>query len=429
MHLGYTVQRIPPAPLTGSENYILDLARFFAPTDEVTVLATHGRAPASIREERDGFGEVLTFPSRESRWTGLALRYLMQRDPTHFLRRALAFPADGFLHSWTYGYWSPAMLDWLAHSHVDVLHCQAIPLATTWIGWTASRRAGIPLVITPALHPADPDVGLPYIHRMLRYADAVIAQTETERTWLLGMGISPDRTWVIPPAADLEGESTSAGFAFRSSLGISSQDFVIVIPRKLEEKGTFHTLKAIAQLSREGRHPVGIVLGSGVWPIQLRLDAWIARLRSLGTRILDLGFLPRGTFRHCLSAADVVVQPSKVDSFGLVYQDAWLAGTPVIAASIGGIPEIVRDGENGLLVPYGSSAKIADAVRLLMDSPDTARRLGSTGRQEVRSRYDIRLVGERMREVYETVVDRRRAAHRPPHEDALRGPSASASVR
>jgi len=410
LHVVYTVQRTLPAPLTGSENYIYDLGRLISESDRVTILATRGNGDRPPNPDNVGSGEVLTFPERDLRSLGLALRYLMIKDPTGLLRYGVAYPANGLLHSWSYGYWSPKMYEWLRAAHPDVLHCQALPLATTWVGWKASRATKCPFVITPSLHLEDPNFGLPYIGRIVRDADAVIAQTETEKRYIVRLGVPPERTWVIPPGVNPDSSRRGSGSRFRGASKIAPDDFVVLIPRKLKEKGTFHTLAALQELGKEGRHPVGVVLGTSPWPIQRSLQSWVAKLSAVGTRVVDAGFLSEQAFRDCVAACDVLVEPSMVDSFGMVYQDAWMAGKPVIAADCGAIPDVVRDHEDGILVPYGSSESIAEAIRYLMDNRGTAQRLGERGRTETLERYDNRQLAGRVRKVYDAAIAHREAS-------------------
>ena len=407
MRICYTVQRTIGEPLTGSENYIYDLARKLSEHDEVTILATQRRQSQPAATTEVGLARVLAFPVRDSRWMGLGIRYLMRKDASGISRRVLAYPADGFLHSWSHGYWSPGMYEWLLAADLDVLHCQALPLSTSWIGWRASRGKRFPFVITPALHLADPNYDPPYISRILRDADGIIAQTDTERRYLIRLGIPAEDTWVIPPGVDVESWSHPPAGRFRAANGIAENQFVVLIPRKQEEKGTFHTLAALELLAREGVHPSCVLLGTCPWPIQFRVRRWITKLASLGTRVIDTGFLPRSAFRDCLAASDVVVEPSMADSFGMVYQDSWMAGKPVIAADCGGIPDVVRNGENGLLVPFGSIESIAESIRVLMSDPGHARRLGEAGNATTLARYDLTKIADQIRQVYEVVIGRR----------------------
>ncbi len=72
--------------------------------------------------------------------------------------------------------------------------------------------------------------------------------------------------------------------------------------------------------------------------------------------------------------------PSRTDSFGIVFLEAWANGLPVVAAAAGGVPDVVRDGEAGYLVPFGDLDRLAYRLGSLLDHPPLARSLGATGR-------------------------------------------------
>ena len=80
------------------------------------------------------------------------------------------------------------------------------------------------------------------------------------------------------------------------------------------------------------------------------------------------------------AALDVFAMPSRTDSFGIVFLEAWANGLPVVAAAAGGVAEVVDHGETGLLVPFGDVQALADALGRLLADRDTARRLGEAGR-------------------------------------------------
>jgi glycosyltransferase involved in cell wall biosynthesis len=79
--------------------------------------------------------------------------------------------------------------------------------------------------------------------------------------------------------------------------------------------------------------------------------------------------------------------PSRTDSFGIVFLEAWANGLPVVAAAAGGVPEVVRDGETGLLVPFGDLDRLSRALATLLSDPVLARSLGAAGRAMVESGY------------------------------------------
>jgi glycosyltransferase involved in cell wall biosynthesis len=87
--------------------------------------------------------------------------------------------------------------------------------------------------------------------------------------------------------------------------------------------------------------------------------------------------------------ADVVLMPSRVESFGLVAVEALLLGRPVVATRIGGLPEVIRDGETGVLIEPDDPRALADAVIHLLAHPEQARAMGRAGLADARSRFSI----------------------------------------
>ena len=88
--------------------------------------------------------------------------------------------------------------------------------------------------------------------------------------------------------------------------------------------------------------------------------------------------------------------PSRTDSFGIVYLEAWLNGVPVIGARAGGVPEVITDGVDGYLVDFGDVAALANRIELLLRRPEAARALGEAGRRKVLAEHKwiaIRLPG------------------------------------
>ena len=102
---------------------------------------------------------------------------------------------------------------------------------------------------------------------------------------------------------------------------------------------------------------------------------------------------------------DAVVIPSRVEGFGLVAVEAMMVGTPVVAAAVGGLPEVVDDEESGLLVPPGDPAAIATALRRLADDEDLRNRLGRAGAVAARRRFSITDMVDRYTAILEGVVN------------------------
>jgi phosphatidyl-myo-inositol dimannoside synthase len=128
----------------------------------------------------------------------------------------------------------------------------------------------------------------------------------------------------------------------------------------------------------------------------------IAGSLGLAERVLFTGFVSEATLAELYRCAAVFAMPSRGEGFGLVYLEAMRAGKPCVAAHDGSAPEIVLDGETGLLVDPGSPEAIARALERLSAEPDFARRLGEAGRRREREVYTV----ERYRQGLAPYLDR-----------------------
>ena len=134
--------------------------------------------------------------------------------------------------------------------------------------------------------------------------------------------------------------------------------------------------------------------------------AWLSRVRFRG--VVDETAL-RAAYREC----DLFVAPSRFESFGLIYFEAMQYGKAVVGCRTGGVPEVVRDGVDGVLVEPGSAPALGEALAKLMADDALRRRMGEAARSRVRGELDYRRMAERMEAVYLDTVraagDRRRA--------------------
>lgn len=135
-------------------------------------------------------------------------------------------------------------------------------------------------------------------------------------------------------------------------------------------------IEAFARLSLP--HAALIVMGEG--PERARLEA-LAAARGVADRVRLVGHVPDAA--HYLPALDVFVLPSRSEALGYVVLEAGRAALSVVASDVGGIPEIVRHQESGLLVPAGDAAAFSDAIGLLLDNAELRTSLGTALRERV----------------------------------------------
>jgi len=104
--------------------------------------------------------------------------------------------------------------------------------------------------------------------------------------------------------------------------------------------------------------------------------------------------------RDLLDAMDLLALPSRTDSFGIVILEAWSYGRPVIAADAGGPGEVVRDGLDGLLVPYGDTVKLGECIAYLLDNVAKRKELGATGQARIQTEFLWESVLSRIESLY-----------------------------
>jgi glycosyltransferase involved in cell wall biosynthesis len=141
-------------------------------------------------------------------------------------------------------------------------------------------------------------------------------------------------------------------------------------------KGLDVLLRAVALLHED--FPALRLELAGEGPERGALEA-LARSLGIADSVVFAGFLDRMSLTRSLERCTAFVLPSRSEPFGIAVVEALAAGAPVVASRVGGIPEIITDGHNGLLVPPENPAALADALRTILSAPDLRSRLSEAG--------------------------------------------------
>lgn len=189
--------------------------------------------------------------------------------------------------------------------------------------------------------------------------------------------------------------------ALRRSYGIDDDESLLLLPgRFVHEKGHRFLVDAVRSLEHRGSRARALMVGDG--PLR---DAVRAQAQAAGVdhRVTLVRSIPHADLMALFQVADLVVVPSTHEGLGLVVLEALLAGTPVVAAAAGGIPEVIKDGVTGLLVPPGDAHALADAIERLIVDPDARTRLAAAGRARVRGVHDANRLAAEWQDLYRTV--------------------------
>jgi glycosyltransferase involved in cell wall biosynthesis len=172
---------------------------------------------------------------------------------------------------------------------------------------------------------------------------------------------------------------------------------LLAVGRLNPVKGHAILLQALAELRTRGTSATLAIVGDG--PKRQDLEELAGRL-GLGDAVTFTGAVGQDGIAAHYEAADVLVHASFAEGIPVVLMEAMAHRLPVVAAGVMGVAELVRDGENGVLVRPGRPDELADAVERLAEDPDLRRRMGEEGRRTVESEFDVSSNAARLRELF-----------------------------
>ena len=270
-----------------------------------------------------------------------------------------------------------------------------------WVCALANRLMGRPVCLVRTRHNTYP-VGRHFPNRVLnrRWTDFQIVVCDVVRRDLARHpAFDPERMCSIHNGVDAEQfkPDPEARHRARAEFGYTNKHLVCGIAARLvPAKGHEYLFRAVALLRDEMPQLRVLVLGQGDLDDALRRLAQDCGINAI---VHFAGF--RGDMAYCVQALDIGIQPSvdcDTSSFSLKEQMA--AEKPVIASDYGGLTEIVTDGIEGLVIPAGTVAPLAEAMRILAANPDRRAQMGRDGRQRVLREFTIQVFARRTVEAY-----------------------------
>jgi len=182
---------------------------------------------------------------------------------------------------------------------------------------------------------------------------------------------------------------------------------LITVARLLERKGIQTILEACAKPTLL---PISLqIIGTGPYEAELRNMVESLRLSEC---VEFVGYVPNEELPKYYRKSDIFVLPSETESFGLVFAEAMSCGLPIAASDVGGIPETVRHGIDGLLCPPGDPALLRANIRRLMSNADARLKMSDSQRQRILTNYPWEHIAARYLEVYQSVLN-------PPHRISM----------
>src|SRR3954451_5364673 len=244
-------------------------------------------------------------------------------------------------------------------------------------------------------------------------ADAVIAVSQGMRDDVLASypAVDPSRVHVVHNGIDTELFTPRPDDSALRDLGLDpTRPTALYVGRITRQKGVAHLLRAVAQLPRDAQ--LVLCASSPDEPaIAAEVTSAIQELQATRDGIVWLDRqLPRDELIVLLSSVTVFVCPSVYEPLGIVNLEAMACGTAVVASAVGGIPEVVTDGETGVLVPYDAADPgafeqgLAEAIGAVLADPQRAREMGEAGRERAVKEFGWAEIARQTVGIYRTLV-------------------------
>ena len=277
--------------------------------------------------------------------------------------------------------------------------------APDWIGPRASRALGLGYVVAEASY-APKRANGPWasgheaVANALGAADSVLALAERDIPCIRPLLRAGAELLRLPPfldpAADADGvsgdadrDSRRAALVERHALdGAKSWLLAVAMMRQGDKLQSYRLLsRALAMLPGDDWQLV--IVGDGTARADVRAEFSCFGSTDRGGRVAWLGELAAPELRHVYAACDVLVWPGVNEAYGMTFLEAQAAGLPTVAGDAGGVREVIRGGETGILVDENDCDTLAKAVRGLLDDPVRRRDMGRRGRKFVRDERSL----------------------------------------
>lgn len=389
MHAVFVVPRFYPYR-GGYENSMLSIARCLVQRGHrVTVFTTTAQDLESLW--LPGFK---TFPAGESMVDGVVVR----RFPVSYAkwtRRATRVMGLAPYWRWKAQFWRPGfhvpgLRAALHRIDADLFHVGPLPYnSLIYAGIEAAEHHRVPVIATPCTHlgeEANTEVAKHYVRphqiKLLQQCRRVLCMTQAEKSKLTALGVAPEKLAVFGLGFDMRLATGGDGEHIRSQYGIAAP-VVLHLGMKAYEKGSITLVEAMKQLWDSGSKAWLVMAG----PSLSAFDQYLEQNAKACKHLVNLPPFADELKRDLLTAADVVVQPSRVESLGLVLLEAWANAKPVIAADIAASRELITSCDGGVLVPFGDATALAQQITALLADDDLRHSMGSRGQRFAQS-YD-----------------------------------------
>lgn len=252
----------------------------------------------------------------------------------------------------------------------------------------------------------------PWLQRLYSLADGIIVHAQANRQVMLDNFTVPDsKIHVIPmgPYLYFADQQAIPQATARTQLGLPTDAPIVLFFGQIKKvKGLQYLIRAFKQIV--AMHPKArLVIAGAEWKDSFDgYDALIDEL-DIGSQVLKrIEYIPESDVGMYFSAATLVVLPYTAYYQSAVLQMAYSFYRPVVVSAVGGLPEVVEDGETGFIVPPGRVEELTKAIHIILDDKEQASEMGKRGRELVKTQFSWGKIGNRIAKLYNSLINSRK---------------------
>jgi len=297
----------------------------------------------------------------------------------------------------------------------DVIHAHGVFPAAFW--GIAGKILRIPVIVTSHGNDIQKNKDIGYGARLnkkiavitwliLKLIDIHVVVSKCMVKDAIEAGSNPSKVRVVYNGIDLKKVSSLEGTDIIEKYGIRKEDFVILYLGRLHpKKCPEDVVKAFPKVIQKVPNAKLVIAGKG--SEKEKLEKIVTELKFQG-KVIFTGFVSENEKWSLLERCDIFVLPSVVEAFGIALIEAMACGKPVIATNVGPFPEIIKDGETGILIPVHSPIHLADAIINLAQDDEKRVKMGKKAKEDAENRFNISRVASDYLKIYNEVVKGRR---------------------
>ena len=254
------------------------------------------------------------------------------------------------------------------------------------------------------------------VKKVFSYAEKILVESHFMERIVQEAGVDSSKIELVPGGVDLRDLSPDVNSSLvREAYSIGSRPVIFTMINDLSRtvKGVEYLLKTVPEVMEANQDVLFLIGGSHVTHKLLQLT----RDLSIVDNVLFVGNIPRTQARFFFAAADVVAIPSIMEAAPRVALEAMASSRAVIATEVGGVPELIKDGINGFLVPSRDSSAMAEKIVTLLRQTELKESFGREGRRVTVNRFDIEKRVNRIRSIYIDVLPSHTSLETTPKND------------